>query len=118
MMPYTAAMKDARLELRIDRKLMERIDEARGDVSRTRWVERALESALGDVAPASQGAEGGGRLPSSPAPSRAPEASPDYGLRSGRNARLAAEEASKLPAGVQKGAKNLRTPSVAETWRR
>jgi hypothetical protein len=72
MMPYTAAMKDARLELRIERKLMARIDQARGDVSRTRWVERALESALGDVAPASPGAEGGGRLPSSPAPTRAP----------------------------------------------
>jgi hypothetical protein len=39
-------MKDARLELRIHKRLLERIDAARGDVSRTRWVERALESAL------------------------------------------------------------------------
>jgi hypothetical protein len=39
-------MKNARLELRIDRVLMERVDAARGDVSRTRWVERALEAAL------------------------------------------------------------------------
>lgn len=34
------------LPLRIDEGLLARVDEARGDVSRTRWVERALEAAL------------------------------------------------------------------------
>lgn len=44
-------MKDARLELRIEPELLKRIDDARGDVSRTRWVERALEKALKASAP-------------------------------------------------------------------
>jgi hypothetical protein len=34
------------LPLRIDEKLLARVDEARGDVPRTRWVERALEEKL------------------------------------------------------------------------
>jgi hypothetical protein len=34
------------LPLRIDEGLLGRVDAARGDVSRTRWVERALEAAL------------------------------------------------------------------------
>ena len=43
-------MKDGRLELRVEPELLKRIDEARGDVSRTRWVERALERALANLA--------------------------------------------------------------------
>lgn len=39
--------KSARLELRVTPELLGAIDAARGDVSRTRWVERALERALG-----------------------------------------------------------------------
>lgn len=39
-------MKDKRLELRVTQDLLDAIDAARGDVSRTRWVERALEKAL------------------------------------------------------------------------
>jgi hypothetical protein len=79
MMPYTAAMKDARLELRIERKLMARIDAARGDVSRTRWVERALESALSEAkGPSLPMRAGPGPVSSSEgvrpaAPSRAPK---------------------------------------------
>lgn len=47
-MTYAAVqMKTARLELRITEELLAQIDAARGDVSRTRWVERALEKALG-----------------------------------------------------------------------
>jgi hypothetical protein len=64
-MTYAAVqMKTARLELRITEELLAQIDVARGDVSRTRWVERALEKALG--------AED--RVPERavPAPSRAP----------------------------------------------
>jgi hypothetical protein len=34
------------LPLRIDEELLRRVDEARGDVPRTRFVERALEAAL------------------------------------------------------------------------
>jgi hypothetical protein len=34
------------LPLRIDEGLLARVDEARGDVSRTRFVERALEAYL------------------------------------------------------------------------
>lgn len=33
--------------MRIDVDLLERVDAARGDVGRTRWMERALEAALG-----------------------------------------------------------------------
>lgn len=40
--------KKVPLPLRIDPELLVRVDKARGDVSRTRWVERALESALTD----------------------------------------------------------------------
>jgi hypothetical protein len=36
------------LALRVDQELLARVDAERGDVSRTRWVERALESALSD----------------------------------------------------------------------
>lgn len=32
--------------LRLSRELLERVDAARGDVSRTRWFERAVEAAL------------------------------------------------------------------------
>jgi hypothetical protein len=39
-------MKSSRLELRVEPELLARVDDARGDVSRTRFVERALESAL------------------------------------------------------------------------
>ena len=49
-MTYAAVqMKRARLELRITDELLAQIDAARGDVSRTRWVERALERALGEA---------------------------------------------------------------------
>jgi hypothetical protein len=55
-------MKEARLELRIEKGLMDRVDAARGDVSRTRWVERALERALSVDALAKAGqAYGSGR---------------------------------------------------------
>ena len=40
------AEKKVQLPVRVDPKLLERVDDARGDVSRTRFVERALESAL------------------------------------------------------------------------
>jgi hypothetical protein len=43
---YNAGMGKKPLALRIDEGLLERVDAARGDVPRTRWVERALESAL------------------------------------------------------------------------
>lgn len=36
------------LSLRIDEDLLRRVDEARGDVPRTRFVERALEAAVTD----------------------------------------------------------------------
>lgn len=55
------------LALRIDPVLLARVDRARGDVSRTRWVERALESAL--AAGESSGDDGPGQsLPSRPTP--------------------------------------------------
>lgn len=38
--------KSARLELRVEEGLLGAIDAARGDVSRTRWVERAIERSL------------------------------------------------------------------------
>jgi hypothetical protein len=38
------------LPFRIDEDLLRRVDEARGDVPRTRWVTRAIEAAL-DVRP-------------------------------------------------------------------
>lgn len=38
--------KTARLELRVEPELLARIDAARGDVPRARWVQRALEQAL------------------------------------------------------------------------
>ncbi len=40
--------KTARLELRIEPDLLHRIDQARGDVPRARFVERALEAVLDD----------------------------------------------------------------------
>jgi hypothetical protein len=42
-------MRDARLELRVERELLERIDAAREDVPRSRWVVRALEAALSEA---------------------------------------------------------------------
>jgi hypothetical protein len=39
------------LPLRIDEELLRRVDVARGDVPRTRFVERALEAALGGRGP-------------------------------------------------------------------
>lgn len=59
-MTYDAVqMKTARLELRITDELLAQIDAARGDVSRTRWVERALESALsGSLVSESRGGPG------------------------------------------------------------
>lgn len=65
------------LALRIDEDLLVRVDEARGDVSRTRFVERALESALaGDAT----GGRSGGSLDQGathpPASSRAPKKVP------------------------------------------
>jgi hypothetical protein len=36
--------------LRLPEELVARVDAARGDVSRTRWIERALEAALGGSA--------------------------------------------------------------------
>jgi hypothetical protein len=41
-------MRDARLELRVERELLERIDSACGDVPRSRWIVRAIEAALED----------------------------------------------------------------------
>jgi hypothetical protein len=38
--------KLGRLELRVSVELLGRVDAARGDVSRTRWVERAIEARL------------------------------------------------------------------------
>jgi hypothetical protein len=58
----------------IDAELLGRVDLARGDVPRTRFVERALEAALTD---GGRSATGGGVRPSAPepegsAPPRAP----------------------------------------------
>lgn len=50
--------KTARLELRIEPALLDRIDEARGDAPRARFVERALEAALDSI----------NYLPASPTP--------------------------------------------------
>ena len=44
---YNAGMAKKPLALRVDAELLARVDAARGDVPRTRWVVRALESALG-----------------------------------------------------------------------
>jgi len=41
--------KTARLELRVEPALLDRIDHARGDVPRARFVERALEAALDSI---------------------------------------------------------------------
>lgn len=40
-------MKSERLEIRLTGELLAQVDEARGDVSRTRWLERAIERQLG-----------------------------------------------------------------------
>jgi hypothetical protein len=57
------------LPLRIDEDLLRRVDGARGDVSRTRFVERALERALGVSGSASPAVAA-----ATPAPSRASKA--------------------------------------------
>jgi hypothetical protein len=38
--------KSSRLEFRVSPELLASIDEARGDVPRSRWLERAIEGAL------------------------------------------------------------------------
>lgn len=40
------AVARKRVDLRLPEELVEAVDAARGDVTRTRWVERALEAAL------------------------------------------------------------------------
>ena len=72
-----AGMAKRPLSLRIDEGLLARVDRVRGDVSRTRWVVRALESALGDSSTAEQprrrepNSRVAGSTPARPAPSRA-----------------------------------------------
>jgi hypothetical protein len=80
-------MRDARLELRVERELLERIDDAAGDVPRSRWVVRVLEQALDGHAAPRRGAPGDAarevgleKAPRSPervpAPARAHEPDP------------------------------------------
>jgi hypothetical protein len=66
--------RSVRKELRLTAEMVERIDEARGDVSFNRFVERALESALGGKGVEQAGAPDvpQGRPLPVPAPSRAP----------------------------------------------
>lgn len=69
-------MKTKRLELRVTQDFLDAIDAARGDVSRTRWVERALEKALGGRSSPGkdEGVMGVPQPSSPPAPSRASRA--------------------------------------------
>jgi len=62
-------MSDVRKSIRLSPEMARQIEAARGDVSWSRWVKRALEQALGDE----NGATGGTpRTPASPGPARAP----------------------------------------------
>jgi hypothetical protein len=45
-MPGMAQLKTERIEIRVTKDFLALVDAARGDVSRTRWIERALERAL------------------------------------------------------------------------
>lgn len=63
--PYNPGMaqNDARLEIRLPRALLERVDAVRGGVSRALWVRRAVESALRSGVPvASDAAAGAARV--------------------------------------------------------
>jgi hypothetical protein len=77
--------KTARLEMRCGPELLERIDGVRGDVSRARWIERALESALSDLPTAPVE-----RAPSAPPP-RAPGVKTGADLMMDRQRRLNAK---------------------------
>lgn len=60
----------------IDEDLLRRVDEAAGDVPRVRWVERALEQALGDgVTTPEKSTAVHDRPPASPRASELPPAS-------------------------------------------
>lgn len=64
--------RTARLELRVDPGLLARVDAARGDVPRSRWVERALEAMLDGSA---EGAPVGGDAIRGVGPEKAPRSS-------------------------------------------
>lgn len=49
MMPDNA--ERARMTIYVDRELLRKIDEAAGDVPRTRWITRRLEEAVGKPQP-------------------------------------------------------------------
>jgi hypothetical protein len=87
------------LALRIDPELLRRVDVARGDVSRTRWVERALESALGGESPRTgTGSSAQTRAPVEKEPESLGREAEDRGAAPGRDASPSSAPSRRAPS--------------------